>query len=312
VIGGLFAVLAALTAAWALVPVFGLKQISQNATVRWLHHDQLGSTTSITNATTIQTYTYDAYGQLTSTPPTTENPFRFTGQYTDNTTGLQYLRARYYDPTTGQFLSRDPLEDTTLQPYAYAANAPTTGTDPTGLSVTTDFSDAVSTVVPPSVSDAAAWTLDLLTANATTNIACNGLTWNNTLTASASIAMTFIPAGRIGKLGEQLATKGGGALSRLGSRLADETGSAEVRAIGRGGSRLTNAQATDLADWLGYRSTGQTLRGEKVFTDGKRFIVQDTTSHSGGVWKMAKSPGALNSRTSGVGTYGEQLNYVGP
>lgn len=107
------------------------------------------------------------------------------------------------------------------------------------------------------------------------------------------------------------AAKGEGALSRLGSRLADETGSFSPFA-GRGASRLTNSQATDLADWLGYRSTGQTLRGEKVFTNGKQFIVQDTTSHSGGVWKMAKSPEALNSRTSRMGTYDEQLNYIGP
>jgi RHS repeat-associated protein len=187
-----------------------LEQISQNGTVRWLHHDQLGSTTSITaaNGTTIQTYTYDAYGQLTSAPPTAENPFRFAGQYTNDTTGLQYLRARYYDPATGQFLSRDPLEDTTLQPYAYAANAPTAGVDPSGLSVTTEISDAVSAVVPPSVSDAAAHTLDFITGGAATDIACNGLTWGNAFTGGANIAMTFVPGGRVGKLGEELAVKG--------------------------------------------------------------------------------------------------------
>ena len=34
----------------------------------------------------------------------------------DAETGLVYLRARYYDPSTGQFLSRDPIEDQTLAP----------------------------------------------------------------------------------------------------------------------------------------------------------------------------------------------------
>jgi RHS repeat-associated protein len=34
----------------------------------------------------------------------------YAGQYTDTETGLQYLRARYYDPSTGTFLTRDPLE----------------------------------------------------------------------------------------------------------------------------------------------------------------------------------------------------------
>ena len=113
-----------------------LEQITAGGTVRWFHHDQLGSTTSLTNAAgaTVQSYTYDAYGQLTSATPTVENPFRYAGQYTDDQTGLQYLRARYYDPATGQFLSRDPLEDSTLQPYAYADNNPTNTTDPAGLS----------------------------------------------------------------------------------------------------------------------------------------------------------------------------------
>jgi RHS repeat-associated protein len=121
-----------------------LEQITSGATARWFHHDQLGSTTSLTNAAgaTVQSYTYDAYGQLTSTTPTVENPFRYAGQYTDEKTGFQNLRARYYDPATGQFLSRDPLEDSTLQPYAYADNNPTNTTDPTGLSALSFLSNA--------------------------------------------------------------------------------------------------------------------------------------------------------------------------
>ncbi|HEX5927302.1 MAG TPA: RHS repeat-associated core domain-containing protein [Baekduia sp.] len=113
-----------------------LEQIDAGGTARWFHRDQLGSTTSLTNAAgaTVQSYSYDAYGQLTSATPTVENPFRYAGQYTDDKTGFQDLRARYYDPATGQFLSRDPLEDSTLQPYAYADNNPTNATDPTGLS----------------------------------------------------------------------------------------------------------------------------------------------------------------------------------
>jgi RHS repeat-associated protein len=121
----------------------------------------LGSTTSLTNSSgaTVQSYAYDAYGQLTSATPAVENPFRYAGQYTDEKTGFQYLRARYYDPATGQFLSRDPLEDSTLQPYAYADNNPTNATDPTGL-----FS-------LESVSNAAAGTLDGLTGGYSTKLA---------------------------------------------------------------------------------------------------------------------------------------------
>jgi RHS repeat-associated protein len=39
---------------------------------------------------------------------TLSNEYDFAGQQTD-ATGLQYLRARYMDPETGTFLSRDPL-----------------------------------------------------------------------------------------------------------------------------------------------------------------------------------------------------------
>ena len=54
------------------------------------------------------------------------------GQYTDPT-GLIYLRARYYDPATAQFLTRDPLEAVTAEPYEYADSDPLDESDPLGL-----------------------------------------------------------------------------------------------------------------------------------------------------------------------------------
>jgi RHS repeat-associated protein len=56
------------------------------------------------------------------------------GAYTDPT-ALEYLLHRYYDPTTGQFFSLDPLVLTTLQPYEYVGDNPTTETDPSGIGV---------------------------------------------------------------------------------------------------------------------------------------------------------------------------------
>ncbi len=43
---------------------------------------------------------YDAYENLKSSTGSTSNPFQYAGQYTDSESGLQYLRARYYDPST--------------------------------------------------------------------------------------------------------------------------------------------------------------------------------------------------------------------
>jgi hypothetical protein len=41
--------------------------------------------------------------------------------------------ARYYDPSTAQFLTRDPLEALTGSPYGYVAGDPPDGSDPSGL-----------------------------------------------------------------------------------------------------------------------------------------------------------------------------------
>ncbi len=60
---------------------------------------------------------------------------RMAGQQYDQTTGLYYMRARFYDPSLGRFLSEDPAGlagGTNL--YAYAGNDPINGSDPTGLS----------------------------------------------------------------------------------------------------------------------------------------------------------------------------------
>ncbi|WP_162259427.1 RHS repeat-associated core domain-containing protein [Phycicoccus sp. Soil803] len=100
----------------------------------YYQHDLLGSTRALTDATgTVQaTLTYDPYGSTTSATGSSTNPLKYAGQYQDTDTGLYYMRARYYDPTTASFLSRDPLEATTAQPYGYAANDPINLTDPSG------------------------------------------------------------------------------------------------------------------------------------------------------------------------------------
>lgn len=53
--------------------------------------------------------------------------------YTDAETGFVDLRARYYDPATGQFLSRDPLVALTRSPHAYVYDNPLNASDPLGL-----------------------------------------------------------------------------------------------------------------------------------------------------------------------------------
>ena len=111
-----------------------LEQIN-GSTVLWLHHDQLGSTRLVTDSSGASqaTYSFDAYGSLTASTGTITNALQFGGQYRDGESSLYYRRARYYDSTTGQFLSSDPAVATTRQPYAYVNDNPLDNADPTGL-----------------------------------------------------------------------------------------------------------------------------------------------------------------------------------
>lgn len=88
---------------------------------------------------------YAPYGaKRSSDEPATDRGW--IGQIEDDRTGLNYLNARYYDPTAGRFLSPDPLYDQarpqTINPYAYGLNNPSTLEDPSGLAVPVDSSSS--------------------------------------------------------------------------------------------------------------------------------------------------------------------------
>jgi RHS repeat-associated protein len=57
----------------------------------------------------------------------------YEGRYTNSDTGLIYLRAREYDPATGQFMSLDPARESTRAPHSYSTDDPVNGSDLTGL-----------------------------------------------------------------------------------------------------------------------------------------------------------------------------------
>lgn len=98
--------------------------------------DQLGSTIILTgSAGSISgTWTYDAYGTNTVKTGSGTIPILYAGQYLDSESGLYYMRARYYDPGTVQFLTPDPLYWVTRDRYGYVAQSPLSGRDPAGLS----------------------------------------------------------------------------------------------------------------------------------------------------------------------------------
>jgi RHS repeat-associated protein len=110
-----------------------VSQIADDGTTLYFHQDQVGSTRALTDAAgdVVGTATYTPYGSLRSHTGTLSK-LGFAGGHTDTLTGFQYNRARYYDPATGQFITRDPAEAVTRQPYAYANDDPLSYVDPSG------------------------------------------------------------------------------------------------------------------------------------------------------------------------------------
>jgi RHS repeat-associated protein len=74
---------------------------------------------------------YSVYGKQTISSGSKVTPFGFQGSYSDST-GLNYLVNRYYDPTTAQFLSIDPDVAMTIQPYVFTNDDPLNEADPLG------------------------------------------------------------------------------------------------------------------------------------------------------------------------------------
>ena len=108
----------------------------RSATTSYYEADGLGSVTSLSNAAgaLAQTYTFDSFGNQTASGGSLTNPFRYTAREFDTETNLQFSRARYYDPSTGRFLSEDPIRfGGGISFYPYVGNQPANFSDPSGL-----------------------------------------------------------------------------------------------------------------------------------------------------------------------------------
>lgn len=113
-----------------------LYRIGSNGFVHYYVYDFRGSTVALVDADGEVTnrYAYDEYGKVVYQQDSTDsNPFLFCGAYGGMSEGdFYYMRARFYDPSTGRFLTEDP-EFWDVNLYDYCSGNPINGIDPDGL-----------------------------------------------------------------------------------------------------------------------------------------------------------------------------------
>ncbi|XOV82413.1 MAG: putative Ig domain-containing protein [bacterium] len=120
---------------------FGYELLSRNrgGTQQRLHRDGSLNVRVLTNDAGVATdqLAYAAFGNVIERTGTSDNPYQFATERYGVEESLVYLRARYYDPETGRFISRDPFEGVLRDPvslhrYLYAHANPIVNRDPTG------------------------------------------------------------------------------------------------------------------------------------------------------------------------------------
>jgi RHS repeat-associated protein len=137
---GLVQVLVADDGTAQVVNLFGLDLIHQDdgSQTLTLLADGLGSVRSEMAGSAVRsTTTYEPYGNLLVQEGASGTPYGFTGEQEDDSTGLLYLRARYYSSYLNRFLTTDPLEGEPRRPrsfnaYMYVYANPATWADPSG------------------------------------------------------------------------------------------------------------------------------------------------------------------------------------
>jgi RHS repeat-associated protein len=85
--------------------------ILRSSVTSYYEADGLGSITSLSSAAgaLAQTYTFDSFGNKTASSGSLTNSLQYTGRELDSETMLYFIRARYFDPVSGRFLSEDPI-----------------------------------------------------------------------------------------------------------------------------------------------------------------------------------------------------------
>ncbi len=111
-------------------------RLDPSGAVAWYGTDSQGSVRQVfDNAGTVAgSRDYTAFGAITLETGAGLDRYGYTGREWDAALGLQYSRARMYDPAAGRWTSEDPLGlAADVNPFRYVGNAVTLSTDPSGL-----------------------------------------------------------------------------------------------------------------------------------------------------------------------------------
>jgi RHS repeat-associated protein len=105
--------------------LYGVDRINQqhNSLTEYYLADALGSVRQLTDSTgeVVLARAYDPYGSLVENNAYAgvTTAYGYTGEYTDAASGMVYLRARYYSPAKGRFVSRDVWEGKNKSPISF-------------------------------------------------------------------------------------------------------------------------------------------------------------------------------------------------
>jgi RHS repeat-associated protein len=114
--------------------------------------DVLGSVRILTDVSgqILNQYDYDSFGQPIQELETRANLIRFAGRPWEAALGLSDLRARWYDPALGRFLSQDPLGfgSGSSNLYSYVFNSPVNYRDPDGRQTATPLPSPLGPPIP--------------------------------------------------------------------------------------------------------------------------------------------------------------------
>ncbi len=320
------------------------------------HHQ--GSITALTDSegNIVESFLYDeAYGTIldhykrvehpkgiSSQAHGTYNPYCYTGRELDSQ-DLYYYRARYYDPSVGRFISKDPIEFMSgdYNFYRYVSNDPVNFVDPSGLACekekrawrmaknqrrrvgarySAEYTKLrVKSGIPinPRKEMVSQLTRDRIQQRANSKGAAIAQGIPELIGLISDINDAVNPAD-LNKLTQDMRSAAQAAkdmLAALKKCLKEKNKKKEdgAKVVKKNSLKkiTNNKEAKQKAEELGYKDTGKDIKGQKIFKKNGKYITRDVDGHNGGAWKMADSIKNLGSKKSRMGTYDINLKKIG-